>query len=135
MFTHNTKIRVRYSETDQMGYVYYGRYAEYFEAGRVEAFRSLGISYKELEEQGIMMPVLNLQVNYYKPLYYDEELTVQVTIPKLPTLRIQFIYKVFNAAGELTADGETTLLFVDAATRKPMRMPAEVTQALEPHYK
>lgn len=118
-----------------MGYVYYGRYAEYFEAGRVEAFRSLGISYKELEEQGIMMPVLNLQVNYYKPLYYDEELTVQVTIPKLPTLRIQFIYKVFNAAGELTADGETTLLFVDAATRKPMRMPAEVTQALEPHYK
>jgi acyl-CoA thioester hydrolase len=135
MFTHNTKIRVRYSETDQMGYVYYGRYAEYFEAGRVEAFRSLGISYKELEEQGIMMPVLNLQVNYYKPLYYDEELTVQVTIPKLPTLRIQFIYKVFNAAGELTADGETTLLFVDAATRKPMRMPAEVTNALEPHYK
>lgn len=135
MFTHNTKIRVRYSETDQMGYVYYGRYAEYFEAGRVEAFRSLGISYKELEEQGIMMPVLNLQVNYYKPLYYDEELTVQVTIPKLPTLRIQFIYKVFNAAGELTADGETTLLFVDAATRKPMRMPIEVTRALEPHYK
>jgi acyl-CoA thioester hydrolase len=135
MFTHNTKIRVRYSETDQMGYVYYGRYAEYFEAGRVEAFRSLGISYKELEEQGIMMPVLNLQVNYYKPLYYDEELTVQVTIPKLPTLRIQFIYKVFNAAGELTADGETSLLFVDAATRKPMRMPIEVTRALEPHYK
>jgi acyl-CoA thioester hydrolase len=135
MFTHTTKIRVRYSETDQMGYVYYGRYAEYFEAGRVEAFRSLGISYKELEEQGIMMPVLNLQVNYYKPLYYDEELTVQVTIHKLPTLRIQFIYKVFNAAGELTADGETTLLFVDAATRKPMRMPAEVTNALEPHYK
>lgn len=118
-----------------MGYVYYGRYAEYFEAGRVEAFRSLGISYKELEEQGIMMPVLNLQVNYYKPLYYDEELTVQVTIPKPPTLRIQFIYKVFNAAGELTADGETTLLFVDAATRKPMRMPVEVTNALEPHYK
>lgn len=135
MFTHNTKIRVRYSETDQMGYVYYGRYAEYFEAGRVEAFRSLGISYKELEEQGIMMPVLNLQVNYYKPLYYDEELTVQVTIPKLPTLRIQFVYKVFNSAGELTADGETTLLFVDAATRKPMRMPAEVTNALEPYYK
>ncbi|UPT67278.1 MAG: acyl-CoA thioesterase [Sphingobacteriales bacterium JAD_PAG50586_3] len=135
MFTHSTKIRVRYGETDQMGYVYYGRYAEYFEAGRVEALRSIGISYKKLEEQGIMMPVLNLQVNYYMPLFYDEEVTVQVTIPELPTIRIKFLYKVFNAAGELTADGETTLLFVDAFTRKPIRMPAEVIAALEPHYK
>jgi acyl-CoA thioester hydrolase len=118
-----------------MGYVYYGRYAEYFEAGRVEAFRSLGISYKELEERGIMMPVLNLNINYYKPLYYDEELTVEVTIPQLPTLRIKFIYKVYNSAGELTADGETTLLFVDAQSRKPLRMPAEVIAALQPHYK
>lgn len=135
MFTHNTKLRVRYSETDQMGYVYYGRYAEYFEAARVEAFRSLGISYKAMEEQGILMPVLNLNINYYKPLYYDEELRVEVTIPELPTLRIKFIYKVYNSAGELTADGETTLLFVDGVTRKPIRMPAEVTSALETHYK
>jgi acyl-CoA thioester hydrolase len=118
-----------------MGYVYYGRYAEYFEAARVEAFRSLGISYKAMEEQGILMPVLNLNINYYKPLYYDEELRVEVTIPELPTLRIKFIYKVYNSAGELTADGETTLLFVDGVTRKPIRMPAEVTAALETHYK
>lgn len=118
-----------------MGYTYYGRYAEYFEAGRVEAFRNMGISYKGLEEQGILMPVLNLQVNYYKPLFYDEEVTVEVTIAQLPTLRICFIYKVYNSAGELTADGETTLVFTDAATRKPIRMPAVVSAALEPYFK
>lgn len=131
MFTHKTTLRVRYSETDQMGYAYYGRYAEYFETGRVEAFRSLGISYKAMEDEGIMMPVLNLQINYHRPLFYDEEVTIETTIAQLPTLRIRFSYKVYNSQNELTADGETTLLFVDAATRKPLRMPANVTQALE----
>ena len=88
MFTHKTKLRVRYAETDQMGYVYYGNYATYFEVARVEAMKSLGISYKELEEAGVMMPVLHYATKFYKPALYDDELIIK-------TLSMTYLLFVF----------------------------------------
>ena len=94
MLEHEIKLRVRYSETDQMGYVYYGNYAQYFEVARVEALRSLGITYKELEEEGILLPVLEFTIRYIKPAYYDDQLTIKVRIPVLPKARIFFEYEL-----------------------------------------
>lgn len=123
MFQSQTQIRVRYAETDQMGYVYYGNYAMYYEVARVEAFRALGFPYKNLEDMGIGMPVLNLQVNYKQPGKYDELLTVKVTIPEMPSARIRFEYEVTNEAGQLINTGETTLVFMKMETGRPVRLP------------
>ncbi|MBP8823607.1 MAG: acyl-CoA thioesterase [Flavobacteriales bacterium] len=134
MFNHATRVRVRYAETDKMGYVYYGAYAAFFEVGRVEALRSLGISYRSLEEQGVMLPVHDLTVNYHRPARYDDLLTVHTTILALPSVRISFAYEVRNEAGELIAQATTTLVFVDAATMRPRRAPTEVVDLLTPFY-
>ena len=96
MFEHSTKIRVRYGETDQMGYMYYGNYAEFFEVGRVEMLRSLGLTYRWMEEVGIMMPVLELKCRYLKPALYDEEISIKVTMEKMPSIKIHFKYELFN---------------------------------------
>jgi len=96
MFSHETKIRVRYAETDKMGYVYYGHYATYYEIGRVETFRKLGLSYKKLEESGVMMPVLDLKIKFIKPAKYDDLLIIRTVIRKLPTVRIHFEYEIFS---------------------------------------
>jgi len=118
-----TKLRVRYSETDQMGYVYYGNYAQYYEVARVEALRQLGTSYRFMEENGVMMPVVNLQINYKKPALYDDELTIKTTIKELPTTKMTFYYNIFNKNEVLINQGETTLVFVDKNTHKPCRCP------------
>ena len=123
MFEHSTKIRVRYAETDQMGYMYYGNYAQYFEVGRVETMRKLDMSYKQIEDKGIIMPVRDLQVQYFKPALYDDELTIETSIPKLPAAKILFEYRIENAEEELICTGHTTLVFVDPSTGKPMRAP------------
>lgn len=135
MFTFRHQIRVRYSHTDKMGYVYYARYAEFFEEARVEAFRSIGLSYSKMEEEGMFSPILTLRINYYQPLFYDELVTIETTMPTMPTLRTKFLYKVYNQKGELTADGETSLVFVDGETRKPIRLPEVVEKAFEPFFK
>ena len=96
MYTHKTNIRVRYSETDQMKYVYYGVYAQYFEVGRVELLRSLGISYKELENKGFALPVVNYNIDYKHPAFYDDELTIETTLKEIPTAKIIFQYKTWN---------------------------------------
>lgn len=96
MIKIETMLRVRYAETDQMGFVYYGNYAQYYEVGRVEAMRSLGFSYKEMEENGILMPVINLNINYKKPALYDDEIRIVTTVSKLPSVRITFDYECFN---------------------------------------
>ena len=96
MYTHQTKIRVRYGETDQMKYVYYGVYAQYFEVGRVELLRSLGITYKELEEMGFALPVVNYNINYKKPAFYDDELTIETSIKEIPKVKIVFYYNTYN---------------------------------------
>ncbi len=123
MLESTTKLRVRYSETDQMGYVYYGNYAQYYEVARVDALRQLGTSYKQMEDWGVMMPVVNLQINYKKPALYDDELTIVTTIIELPSSKMTFFYKIFNQNNVLINEGETTLVFVDKKTHKPCRCP------------
>ncbi|MFA6947061.1 MAG: thioesterase family protein [Pedobacter sp.] len=118
MFSHTTKIRVRYADTDQMGYMYYGNYAEFYEVGRVEMLRSLGLTYKSMEESGIIMPVTDLKCKYILPALYDEEITVKVFIDKMPSLRIHFRYELYNESDDLINMGETTLVFIDQEKKK-----------------
>ena len=126
MYSFETKIRVRYGETDQMSFVYYGVYAQYYEVGRVELLRSLGVTYKELEEMGFALPVVNLNINYKKPAYYDDELTIRTTIKELPSAKITFYYEMFNANNELLNIGEVVLVFVNKKTGKPCFAPEMV---------
>lgn len=134
MFVYNHQLRVRYSQTDQMGYVYYGRYAEFFEEARAEALRSIGINYRKMEQEGMLLPALTLRVNYYQPLHYDELVTIETTVPTKPLVRIKFLFKVYNEEGNLTADGETSLVFVDGKTRKPIKFPEVVQKAFAPFF-
>lgn len=127
MFVFDHQIRVRYAETDQMGYVYYGNYAAFYEIARTEMLRSTGISYKELEEMGVMLPVTELKTKYLKPGKYDDLITIRVTIRKKPAIRIIFEYELFNESGELLNQGETTLVFVNMEKNKPC-MPPQVFQ-------
>lgn len=131
MYSVETKIRVRYGETDQMGYVYYGVYAQYYEVGRVELLRSLGISYKELEEGGIALPVVNFEIHYKKAALYDEELTIITTIKELPSARIKFEYEIYNAKKELLNIGKVVLVFVDFKTKKPCFAPEIIRYKLK----
>lgn len=133
MYSTETEVRVRYSETDQMGYVYYGNYAAYYEVGRVEALRSLGMSYRSLEESGIMMPVLESHSKYVKPTRYDDLIRLQIIIPTLPTSRITFEYKLFLEE-TLVHEGSTTLAFVNMETGRPMRAPEAMIHLLKPFY-
>jgi len=135
MFEHRTKVRTRYSEVDRMGYVYYGNYATYFEVGRVEAMRVLGISYSELEAQGIMMPVIKFEIDYKKPAFYDEELTITTRVRKVPRSRIQFEYETHNSKGELLNTAMTELVFVDSKTMKPQRAPQVIVDAAKRYLK
>ncbi len=134
MFSHETKIRVRYAETDQMGYVYYGHYPTYYEVGRVEAFRFLGFPYRELEEKGMMMPVFDLYTRYIQPARYDDLLTIQVSIKELPAARIIFEYEIRNELQTLLNTGKTTLVFIEKETQKLRRCPAELLDLLKPYF-
>jgi acyl-CoA thioester hydrolase len=122
-FTNKTQIRVRYSETDQMGYCYYGNYAQYFEVGRVEALRSLGCSYRELEAQGIMLPVRDFHVKYILPAYYDDLLTVETIIAEIKGPKIIFHYNLFNERNELISEAMTSLVFVQKESMRPIAPP------------
>lgn len=134
MYTHSTKVRVRYGETDQMGYVYYGNYAEYYEVARVEMLRSLGMDYASMEASGVMMPVLELNCKYIKPARYDQEITIKTTIQDLPGVRIHFKYELFNADEELINIGTTTLVFVDMAKNRPCQPPADFLDRLKAFF-
>ncbi len=123
MRSHSIEIRVRYGETDQMGYVYYGNYAQYFEMGRVEWLRNLGLSYKRIEELGIMLPVLNLNINYLKPAKYDDLLTLKTTLLKKPGARIEFDFELFNEQNELLNKAYCSLVFIDMKKDRPTKAP------------
>ena len=123
MYSFETKLRVRYGETDQMGFVYYGVYAQYYEVGRVELLRSLGVSYKEIEVMGFALPVVNLNINYKKPALYDDKLTIKTTIKAMPSVKIIFDYETFNEHGDLLNTGEVVLVFVNKETGKPCFTP------------
>jgi acyl-CoA thioester hydrolase len=123
MIKAETRVRVRYGETDQMGFVYYGVYAQYYEVGRVEAIRSLGFSYKDMEQRGILMPVINLTINYKKPALYDDEVRIVTTVREMPSVKIQFEYECYNQKNELLNTGSVTLVFIDREKNKPTKAP------------
>lgn len=127
-------MRVRYGETDRMGYSYYGNYAEYYEVGRVEALRQLGWNYKEMEDSGILLPVYTFSIKYFRPAYYDDLLIVKTMIRELPQARLHFTYEMFNEKGEKLNEGETTLIFVDATSKRPRSAPQGFLDALKPYF-
>ena len=128
---HQTKIRVRYSETDQMRVVYHGNYAQYFEIGRVEWLRNKGISYKWMEENGIMLPVVSLTMNYKKSARYDELLTLKTILKNRTTVKIEFDYELYNESEELLTTGNSVLVFVDMKTGKPISPPQYISTILD----
>ncbi|MBK9412779.1 MAG: acyl-CoA thioesterase [Bacteroidetes bacterium] len=130
MITNEIQVRVRYAETDQMGYVYYGNYATYFEVARVELLRSIGFTYKKLEEEGIMLPVFEFSIKYFKPAFYDDLLTIKTTLEYNDGARIRFHYEIFNESGSLLNKAETTLVFIDRTTNRPTIMPAKMKSVL-----
>lgn len=134
MFIHETKVRVRYAETDQMGYVYYGNYATFYEVARVEMLRSLGTSYKAMEEQGIMMPVTEMKTKYLHPVFYDEQIRIRVYIEELPGVKIRFNYEIYNEKDVLANIGETTLVFVNKAKGRPCKAPENFLRSLEKFF-
>ena len=134
MYSTETLIRVRYGETDRMGYMYYGHYPEYFEVSRTEMIRSLGLSYKEIEDQGIIMPVKSLQVNYKLPAIYDEVLTVKSILKILPEVKLDIDYEIYNEKKQLVSTGNTVLAFVDIKTRRPRRAPDYFINAVKKYF-
>jgi acyl-CoA thioester hydrolase len=124
-----TKFRVRYAETDRMGYAYYGNYAAWFEVGRVELLRKSGMSYREMEDHGIILPVRDLHVRYHKPAKYDEVVELHTTLKNLRGPRIVFDYLLTNEMGEKLCTAEITLVFVDVESGKPVHAPKEVEEA------
>jgi acyl-CoA thioester hydrolase len=134
MITSTTRIRVRYGETDQMGMVYYGNYALYYEVGRVELLRQAGMTYRDLEEQGVLMPVTEFQVRYLRPARYDDEVIVQTTLRELPQTRITFWSELRNVHGILLNAGHVKLAFVDASTMKATTVPESLMQLLKPYF-
>lgn len=123
MYTYKTKIRVRYSETDKMGFVYNGNYAQYYEVGRVEMLRSLGMTYGMMEEYGVMMPLIEMNSKFIKPAFYDQEITIKTTVRDLPGARIVFAYELYNEDEELINTGSTTLAFINIERRRPCAPP------------
>ncbi|TKD65828.1 thioesterase family protein [Flavobacterium sp. ASW18X] len=123
-------FRVRYGETDQMGVVYHGKYADYLEVGRVEWLRALGVSYKTMEEDGVMLPVINLQILYKKSAKYDDLITVKTILRKVPGVRIIFDYEIYNENKELLVEASTTLVFMDKLKMKPIKCPGYILDKL-----
>lgn len=135
MYTHDFQKRVRYGETDQMGYLYYGNYAQYYEIGRVEMLRSLGLTYKSMEEElGVMMPVLSLQMRYVRPAFYDELLTIRTTLRQLPDQFITFHVELYNEKNKLVNGGSVKLCFVDKKSNKTIGAPAYLIEKLRPFF-
>lgn len=134
MLKHTTKLRVRYGETDQMGIVNNAVYSAYFEVGRTEMFRHLGLPYSEIEKKGIMLPLSELHVKYLRSARYDDELSIETYVDEFPTSRIRFKYNIYNQTGELLVKGETVLAFLDAQTRRPTRIPSFLADKIAPFF-
>ena len=135
MYEHSTTLRVRYAEADPMNVVYYGNYAQYFEVGRVESLRALGISYKSMEEMGFMLPVVELNIKYRRSAKYDDLITSKTMIKQLPTdHRIQFDQEIYNEAGKLLTIGTVKLYFMDKTITKKVSMPPFLSEKLTPYF-
>ena len=131
MYISETSIRVRYAETDQMGYVYYGHYAMYYEVARVESLRQLGLTYREIEEMGVLMPVLENKSRYLAPARYDDLLRIVTTLREKPGVKIRFEYEIYNGENTLIHKGETVLVFINKATNRPCRQPPAMEKVLQ----
>lgn len=134
MFVYSTKIRVRYAETDQMGYMYYGNYAQFYEVGRVEMLRGLGMTYKSMEQSGIILPVAELRCKYIKPARYDEEIDVRVMLAEMPSTRMHFNYELYNERNTLINVGETILAFVDIKKNRPCLPPKDFVDKIKGYF-
>ncbi len=130
MKSYEIEIRIRYGETDQMGVVYHGNYALYLEMGRIEWLRKLGVSYKSMEENGVMLPVVSLNINYKKSAFYDDIICVKTRLKAIPTVKIEFEYEITNKKGEILTTASTVLVFIDMKTNKPMRAPKYILDAI-----
>jgi len=131
MKDHQIQVRVRYSETDQMGVVYHGNYIPYFEIGRVEWLRNKGISYKKMEESGIGLPIVNMNINYKKSAVYDELLTVHTVFKSQTSVKIEFDCAIFNEAKELLTTAQFMLVFVSLKTGRPTVPPDYILELLK----
>ncbi len=129
-FPHKIEIRVRYGETDQMGVVYHGNYVQYLEMGRIEWLRQFGISYKKMEEEGIKLPVISICLNYKKSASYDDLITVITRLKKKPSVKIEFEYEILDEKNEILTVAETTLVFMDMESNKPIRCPQYLLRKL-----
>jgi len=127
----STSIRVRYGETDQMGVVYHGNYATYFEVARTEWLRSLGVTYKNMEDSGIMLPVISLSFNFIKSAKYDDLLTISVFLKKSPLVKIEFDYEIVNQNKEKISTGNSVLAFINMETNKPTKCPNYILEKLD----
>ncbi len=131
MHFNKISFRVRYAETDQMGVVYHGNYAQYLELGRVEWLRDLGFSYKEMEENGVALPVISLRLNFKKSAVYDDLITVVTRLVKTPSVRIEFDYEIYNESGEILVEANTVLAFMDTQKNRPVKCPEYILEKLE----
>ena len=131
MYKHQDNVRVRYAHTDRMGYCYYGNYAQFYEIGRVEALRALGFSYKDMEDNGVLLPVIDFNIKYLAPAFYDDLLTINTFVKELPVARIKFDYEIFNESKEKLNFGSTTLVFINKNSGKPIKCPLELTEQLK----
>lgn len=131
MFFDEIPIRVRYGETDQMGVVHHGNYALYLEMGRTEWLRKKGISYKEMEDDGVMLPVISMNLKFKKSALYDEVIKVKTILPKLPSVKIEFDYEIYNEKGDLLVSANTVLAFIDMKTKRPIKCPDYILEKLQ----
>ena len=131
MIVSEEKIRVRYDEVDKMGYLYHGNYAGYFHVGRTELLRKFGLGDKQLESFNLILPVIEMNIKYLKPVLYDETITLKTYLNELPKTRIRFYYEIFNEKGDLVNEANSSLVFVDNHTRKPMRVPKNILNKIE----
>lgn len=136
MLEHSTQIRVRYADTDQMQFVYNGKYSEYFEVGRAEMMRSIGLPYHTMEMHGFMLPLLELRVHYKNPAYYDDLLDVRACVKEIPALKVHIDYEIFRTDKKiLVAEGYTKHVFIKKENKKAVRPPEFFINAIKPFYK
>ncbi len=135
MFVYESKVRVRYIETDQMGIVHHANYVQYYELARTECFEACsGMSYAAMEAEGVMLPILEIQSKYIKPAYYNEILTIKSIVKELPSIRLNVEYEIYNESNELINTGKTTLVFVKKETRRPCQPPENFMKKVRPFF-
>ena len=134
MISHELKIRVRYAEVDRMGYLHHGNYAAYFESGRTELLRELGLTYRQMEDNGIILPVRELNIRYFEPILYDEEILLHTIVTQLPAVRLEFKYMIENSLGTKCCEAKAVLVFVNSKTRKPTRAPEYFLKLIKPFF-